>query len=146
GRCVPDPFPALPPYSKNYRFYEFSSRFRRRSRPHLSEHGRRIRTPGSSRPSRRTTSTKSRRHISSAATDRWPGTLQHMPSAAGDISRPDRNDIVYVDPDENGVSPWPTVGLARVDAAPGGDDKTTELAVVVLIVGSFGTLTEWFGV
>ena len=68
-----------------------------------------------------------------------------MPSAAGDISRPDRNDIVYVDPDENGVSPWPTVGLARVDAAPGGDDKTTELAVVVLIVGSFGTLTEWFG-
>jgi len=25
------------------------------------------------------------------------------------------------------VSPWPTVGLARVDAPPGGDDKTAEL-------------------
>src|SRR5262249_34494899 len=43
------------------------------------------------------------------------------------------------------TSPWPTVGLARVDAPPGGDDKTAELAVVILIVGSFGTLTEWSG-
>src|SRR5215471_19771451 len=80
-----------------------------------------------------------------AATAARPGTLQHMPSAAGDISRPDRNDVCHVDPDENGVSPWPTVGLARVDAPPGGDDKTAELAVVILIVGSFGTLTEWSG-
>ena len=80
-----------------------------------------------------------------AATAPQPGTLKHLPSAAGDISRPDWNDVRYVDPDENGVSPWPTVGLARVDAPPGGDDKTAELAVVILIVGSFGTLTEWFG-
>ena len=71
------------------------------------------------------------------------GHITDMPSAARDISRPDRNDVRYVDPDENGVSPWPTVGLARVDAPPGGDDKTAELAVVILIVGSFGTLTEW---
>jgi hypothetical protein len=56
-----------------------------------------------------------------------------------------QNTKCYVDPDENGVSPWPTVGLARVDAPLGGDDKTAELAVVILIVGSFGTLTEWFG-
>jgi len=68
-----------------------------------------------------------------------------MPSAAGDISLPDRNDVRYVDPDENGVSLWPTVGLARVDAPPGGNDKTAELAVVILIVGSLGTLTEWSG-
>ena len=73
------------------------------------------------------------------------GHITDMPSAAGDISRPDRNDVRYVDPDENGVSPWPTVGLARVDAPPGGDDKTAELPVVILIMGSFGTLTEWFG-
>src|SRR5262245_56905526 len=73
------------------------------------------------------------------------GHITDMPSAAGYISRPDRNDVRYVDPHENGVSPWPTVGLARVDAPPGGDDKTAELPVVILIVGSFGTLTEWFG-
>ena len=80
-----------------------------------------------------------------AATAPRPGTLQHMLSAAGDISRPDRNHVRYVDPDENGVSPWPTGGLAKVDASPGGDDKTAELAVVILIGGSFGTLTEWSG-
>src|SRR5262249_54673206 len=55
------------------------------------------------------------------------GHITDMPSAAGDISRPDRNDVRYVDPDEDGVSSWPTVGLARVDAPPGGDDKTAEL-------------------
>ena len=67
-----------------------------------------------------------------AATAPQPGTLKHLPSAAGDISRPDWNDVRYVDPDEKGVSPWPTVELARVDAPPGGDDKTAELAVVIL--------------